>query len=138
MDVMKRVLIVDDEPIVVGVLRSFFSEFQHGHTYELTTASSANDAFILLLQEQFDLILLDIVLPVIDCWHVQQAAGIGLLKCVRDLVAAPILMMTGGADGIPKEVEALIEGAFGYLHKPFDLSELDHLVTFALGPAADG
>ena len=73
---MKRVLIVDDQPIVVGVLRAFFAEFQHGHTYELTTASSANDAFILLLQEQFDLILLDIALPVIDYWHVQQAAGL--------------------------------------------------------------
>ena len=136
---MKRVLIVDDEPIVVGILRAFFAEFQHGHTYELTTASSANHAFILLLQEQFDLILLDIVLPVIDYWHVQQAAGLDLLKRVRDLgVTAPVLMMTGGDGGTPREVEALIDGAFGYLHKPFDLSELDHLVALALGPRAAG
>jgi hypothetical protein len=34
---MKGVLIVDDQAIVVGVLRAFFSQFQHGHTYELTT-----------------------------------------------------------------------------------------------------
>ena len=34
---MKRVLIVDDQAIVVGVLRAFFAQFQHGHTYELTT-----------------------------------------------------------------------------------------------------
>ena len=135
----KRVLIVDDQPIVVGVLRAFFAQFQHGHTYELTTASSANDAFILLLQEQFDLILLDIVLPMIDYWHVQQAAGLDLLKRVRDLgVTAPVLMMTGGDGGTPREVEALIEGAFGYLHKPFVWSELDHLVTLALGPRAAG
>jgi DNA-binding NtrC family response regulator len=53
-------------------------------------------------------------------------------------VTAPVLMMTGGAGGTPREVEAFIEGAFGYLHKPFDLSELDHLVTFALGPRAAG
>ena len=133
----KRVLIVDDQPIVVGVLRAFFAQFQHGHTYELTTASSANDAFIRLLQEQFDLILLDIVLPMIDYWHVQQAAGLDLLKRVRDLgVTAPVLMMTGGDGGTPREVEALIEGAFGYLHKPFVWSELDHLVTLALGPRA--
>ena len=133
---MKRVLIVDDEPIVVGVLRAFFAEFQHGHTYELTTASSANNAFILLLQEQFDLILLDIVLPLIDYWHVQQGAGLDLLKRVRDLgVTAPVLMMTGGG-GTPREVEAFIDGAFGYLHKPFDFVELDHLVTLALGPRA--
>jgi len=47
-------------------------------------------------------------------------------------------MMTGGDGGTPGEVEAFIEGAFGYLHKPFDLSELDHLVTLALGPRAVG
>lgn len=136
---MKRILIVDDEPIVVGVLQGFFAEFQHGHTYELTTVSSAADAFVVLLQEQFDLILLDIVLPVIDYWHVQPAAGLDLLKRVRDLgVTAPVLMMTGGAGGIPREVEAFIEGAFGYLHKPFDFSELDHLVTLALSPRAAG
>ena len=34
---MKRVLIVDDQAIVVGVLQAFFAQFQHGHTYELTT-----------------------------------------------------------------------------------------------------
>ena len=45
-------------------------------------------------------------------------------------------MMTGGDGGTPREVEAFIEGAFGYLHKPFDMSELDHLVTLALGPHA--
>ena len=34
---MKRVLFVGDQAIVVGVLRAFFAQFQHGHTYELTT-----------------------------------------------------------------------------------------------------
>ena len=80
-------------------------------TYELATVGSATDAFVVLLREQFDLILLDIVLPVIDYWHVQQAAGLDLLKRVRDLgVTAPVLMMTGGAGGTPREVEAFIEG----------------------------
>ncbi len=36
MEFSKRVLIVDDEPNVVGVLREFFARFQHGHPYELT------------------------------------------------------------------------------------------------------
>jgi CheY-like chemotaxis protein len=54
----------------------FFAEFQHGHTYQLATVSSAADALVVLLREQFDPILLDFVLPVIDYWHVQQAAGL--------------------------------------------------------------
>jgi DNA-binding response OmpR family regulator len=130
----KRVLIVDDEPMVVGVLREFFASFEHGHAYEITTVSSAADAFILLLRERFDLILLDVVLPVIDHWHVQHAAGLNLLKRVRGLgVTAPVLMMTGGSGGTRREAEALIEGATGYLHKPFELHELDYLVALALG-----
>ena len=52
---------------------------------------------------------------------------------------APVLIMTGGWD-TGKEAEALIEGAIGYLHKPFDLHELDHLIALALGsgPRATG
>jgi FixJ family two-component response regulator len=42
-------------------------------------------------------------------------------------------MMTG-VWNIEKEAEALIEGAAGYLHKPFDQRELNRLVTLALGP----
>ena len=53
----------------------------------------------------------------------------------RDLgVKAPVLMMSGGWD-TRKETEALSEGAVGYLHKPFGLRELDHLVALALGSA---
>jgi DNA-binding response OmpR family regulator len=59
-----------------------------------------------LLREQFDLILLDIVLPMIDYWHVQQAAGLDLLTRVRHLgVTSPVLVMTGGAGGTSREVE---------------------------------
>jgi DNA-binding NtrC family response regulator len=50
--------------------------------------------------------------------------GLDLLKRVRDLgVNAPVLMMSGDYES-RKEADALIEGAFGYLHKPFDLREL--------------
>ena len=74
-----------------------------------------------------------------DALHRRQ--GLDLLKRVRDLgVTAPVLMMTGDWD-TQKEAEALIAGAAGNLHKPFDLRELDRLVVLALksGPrATDG
>jgi CheY-like chemotaxis protein len=37
----KRILLVDDEPIVLTVLRDFFASFRHGHAYAITTAESA-------------------------------------------------------------------------------------------------
>jgi len=135
----QRVLIVDDEPVLIGLLREIFARFQHGHAYEIIPAYSVADAYDLLLREQFDLVLLDMVVPRIgDPWPWMQ--GLDLLKRVRHLgVKAPVFMMTGVWD-TRKEAEALIEGAAGYLHKPFDRRELDRLVSLALGsgPRATG
>ena len=127
-DVTKRVLIVDDEPNVVGVLKEFFARFQHGHAYDVVSAYSAAEALDILLRDillkkQFDLILLDMVLP--------RVGGLELLKRIRDIgVNAPVLVMTGGR----QEAEALIAGAVGYLHKPFNLRDLDRSVARALAP----
>ncbi|HXL46943.1 MAG TPA: response regulator [Candidatus Binatia bacterium] len=128
----KRVLIVDDEPVLIDLAREIFARFQHGHTYEITPAYTVVDAYDLLVRERFDLILLDVVVPRIgDPWPWLQ--GLDLLKRVRLLgVKAPVFMMTG-VWNTEKEAEAMIEGASGYLHKPFDLRELDRLVTLALG-----
>jgi DNA-binding response OmpR family regulator len=132
---MKRVLIVDDEPHVLNVLRDFFASFQHGHTYALTTAACAADAFQILRRDRFDLILLDLVLPATKAlWLTNQNLGLDVLRRIRDLgVTAPVLMMTGGAGGTVKEVEALNVGAAGYLYKPIGLRELDQAVTLMLG-----
>jgi len=130
----KRVLIVDDQPHVLDVLREIVGSFRHRHAYEITTARSAADALVILQRERFDLILMDMVMPEIgDPLLTRQ--GIDLLKRVRDLgVNAPVLIMSGDWES-RKEADALIEGAFGYLHKPFDLRELDHLVARAIGCA---
>jgi DNA-binding response OmpR family regulator len=133
----KRVLIVDDEPLLISLLKEIFARFQHGHTYEITPAYSVVDAYNLLVREEFDLILLDVVVPRMgDPWPWLQ--GLDLLKRLRILgVKAPVFMMTG-VRNTEKEAEALIDGAAGYLHKPFDLRELNRLVTqaFGCGPAA--
>jgi len=116
----KRILIVDDQPHVLDVLQDIIARFQHGHAYEITTARSVADALNILQRERFDLILLDMVMPGIGD-PVLRRQGLDLLKRVRDLgVNAPVLMMSGDYES-RKEADALIEGAFGYLHKPFDL-----------------
>jgi len=130
----KRVLIVDDEPSVLSVLRACFVSFHHGHAYQITTADSATDAFSLLRQEQFDLILLDIVMPAArGHWIKEKNLGIGLLTRFRDLgVTAPVLLMTGIAKDVAKEVEARNAGVAGVLYKPIDLRELDDAVAHIL------
>ena len=134
MEFSKRVLIVDDEPNVVGVLLEFFARFEHGHAYEVVPAYSAAEALDILVRGAFDLILLDMVIPGIGFRWKQ---GLDLLKHIRDLgVKAPVLMMSGGGDA--QKAEALSAGAVGYLHKPFNLPDLDHSVALALGPPATG
>jgi two-component system alkaline phosphatase synthesis response regulator PhoP len=133
MEFLKRVLIIDNERGVVGVLLEFFARFQHGHTYDVVPAYSAAEALDILLRKAFDLILLDMVIPGIGA-HRKQ--GLDLLKRIRDLgVNTPVLMMSGAWD-TQKEAEALIAGAVGYLRKPFDLRDLDHSVALAVGPHA--
>ena len=135
MEFSKRVLIVDDEPNVVGVLLEFFARFQHGHAYDVVPAYSAAEALDILLRRVFDLILLDMVIPGIG---VRWKQSLDLLKRIRDLgVNAPVLMMSGGGDA--RKDEALSAGAVGYLHKPFNLLDLDRFVALTVGsPSPDG
>ena len=131
---MKRVLIVDDQPRVLETLREILASFRHAHTYEITTTASVTEALGLLQRVRFDLILLDMVMPGIGD-PLQRRQGLDVLKRIRDMgVMAPVLMMSGDYES-RKEADALTEGAYAYLHKPFDLRELEHLVVRALASA---
>jgi CheY-like chemotaxis protein len=81
----------------------------------VTTADSATDAFSLLRQEQFDLILLDIIMSAArGHWIKEKNLGLGLLTRFRDLgVTAPVLMMTGIAKDVAKEVKGAERGSGG-------------------------
>src|SRR4029453_15508366 len=131
----KRVLIVDDQAIVLAVLRDFFTSFRHGHVYEITAAESAAGAFQILRREQFDLILLDVVIPAADGRWLSDSnlgfnsnLGLTLLTRIRDLdVTTPVLVMTGGYS-TAKEAQAVNAGAASFLHKPIGLRELEQAV----------
>jgi CheY-like chemotaxis protein len=117
---------------VLDVLREILASFQHGHSYEITASQTVAGALAVLEREPVDLILLDMVMPGIGDPMLRRQ-GLELLKRIRQLgIDAPVLMMSGDYES-RKEADALTEGAFGYLHKPFDVRELDHLVARALG-----
>ena len=131
-DVTKRVLIVDDEPVLIGLLREIFVRFRHGHTYEITPRAYRGRRVRLAAAGTLRSHPAGRGRPDAgDPWP--WLRGLDLLKRVRLLgVKAPVFMMTG-VRNTEKEAEALIEGAAGYLHKPFDLRELNRLVTLTLG-----
>jgi len=120
---------------VLDVLREILASFRHGHAYESTTAQTITGALAILERERFDLILLDMVMPGIGD-PLLRRQGLEVLKRIRQLgVRAPVLMMSGDYES-RKEADALTEGAFGYLHKPFDVHELDRLVASAIASAS--
>jgi CheY-like chemotaxis protein len=116
----KRILIVDDNPVVQEVLKQFLMR-----GYQVEVATNASQALAAVVQKSPDAILLDVRMPGVD--------GLGLLKSLRGMgVETPIFVMTG-YDSTQVALEALETGATGYLPKPFDLLHLDKLIAHALG-----
>jgi len=120
----KTVLIVDDEPAIVRMLQDALGVFGHEHGYKVETAGDGADALVALEREQFDLVLLDMYMP--------RMSGLELLERMRQLrMQTPVLMLTGNDDA-RTAADALASGIFAYIPKPFELQQLEHLVSLAI------
>ena len=108
---IKRVLIVDDEPLIVKGLK--FSLEQEG--YETDCAYNGEEALEKYSQNHFDIILLDVMLPGIS--------GTEVCHRIRKESMIPIIMLTAKSADEDK-IEGLTEGADDYMTKPFNVVEL--------------
>ena len=109
---MVRVLIVEDERKLAQVLSSALQ----GEHYDVVVAATGEDGFYRANAEQFDLVLLDLMLP--------GRSGLEILQTLRQRhVDTPVLILTA-RDGIEDRVLGLDLGADDYLVKPFALPEL--------------
>jgi len=107
-----RVLIVEDEHKIANSIKKGLEQ----ESYAVDTAFTGNDGFDLASSEDYDLIILDILLPGID--------GIEICKNLRkQQIHTPILMLTAKGQTSDK-VEGLNAGADDYLTKPFAFEEL--------------
>ena len=107
----RKILVVDDESAILQTLR--FNLERSG--YAVCTASDGRAAISTAVREQPDLIVLDIMLPIVD--------GVEVCKEIRKHSAVPIIMLTAKDQEIDK-VLALELGADDYVTKPFSLYEL--------------
>jgi DNA-binding NtrC family response regulator len=111
-----RILVVDDEAVVRESLANWFQE--DGHTVQ--AASDAKEALYIIKKSPWDLALVDIKMPGMD--------GLELQKRIRE--AAPgttVIIMTAFAS-VDTAVQALKDGAYDYITKPFDPEHLTHLI----------
>lgn len=109
---MKRVLVVDDEPSIVTLLK--FNLEKDG--YNVTSAEDGLQGYELAVTENFDFIILDVMLPSMD--------GLDIAKKLRqEKIETPILMLTAKDEAIDR-ILGLEIGADDYLTKPFSPREV--------------
>lgn len=107
----EKILIVEDEK---KLSRFIELELQH-EGYRTTVAFTGKEAVSDALAENFDLILLDIMIPEPD--------GIAVCKKILSIMQVPIIFLTAKAQTSEK-VEGLDSGAVDYITKPFEIEEL--------------
>ena len=106
-----KILVVDDEALLVKGIR--FNLKSDG--YEVITGSNGQEAVELTKSESPDLVVLDVMMPVMD----------GLTACgkIREFSDVPIILLTAKADDMDKLI-GFDHGADDYLTKPFNILEL--------------
>jgi len=107
-----RVLVVDDEEPLRRLLRKELG--RKGFFVEV--ASDGGEALTILRDNVFDVLLLDIVMPGID--------GIELMNRLKADPASPVIVVLTGRATVETAVEAMKNGAYDYLSKPYKLDEL--------------
>jgi heavy metal response regulator len=110
-EVQMRILVVEDEFKTADYLRKGLSE----SGYLVEVALNGLDGQHLIQESEFDLIILDVMLPGIDGWQ--------LLQIVRRNAQTPVLFLTA-RDAVEDRVKGLELGADDYLVKPFSYAEL--------------
>ncbi len=112
-------MIVDDELHVRESLASWFTE----DGYEVVTASSGKEALAILGRRHIDVVITDIKMPGMD--------GLELQRHIRNVDPDVVIILVTAYASVSTAVQALKEGAYDYLVKPFDPEELSHVVEKA-------
>jgi DNA-binding NtrC family response regulator len=119
--VHSRILVLDDDP---GTCR-FMQELLARPDREIETTMDPEQALARVRAKPFDLVISDLKLNA-------RIDGIGVLRSVRDMTpGTPVIIVTGFGE-LEKAVEAVREGAFDFVSKPFNITELKGLVERAL------
>ena len=114
---LMKILVVDDEPQVCGLVTAAFS--QNGH--QAVVASSGEEALELTAGQEFDLILCDVMMG--------GMSGFDVLRELRRVnTETEIVLMTGQAS-VESAMDAVMHGANDYICKPFSLGVLQAIVS---------
>jgi len=115
-----RILVAEDDDLGRRVIQRLLGTLG----YEVTIVSNGELAIAAFMQERFDVVVTDVIMPKLD--------GIALLRAIRERdLDVPVVLLTGAPD-MPSALAAIDLGAFGYLPKPFDIDHLRSLLERAV------
>jgi DNA-binding response OmpR family regulator len=120
---LSKILITEDDVNICQLLELLLKE-----AHQLTIVNSGTEALLQVNRQEFDLILLDLMLP--------GVTGESVLTTIRKTSQTPIIIMTA-IDDKAKIVELLKNGADEYITKPFNLDELQARIEVQLRKADD-
>jgi len=113
------ILIIDDEEPIRRLLAAYLSD-----SYRCVAAGSAHEAMTLLSGSSFNLVLSDINMP--------GTSGTELCQYVNKAYPDTVVIMVSGMTDITFAIEAMRQGAFDYITKPFDLGQVQVSIDRAL------
>jgi diguanylate cyclase (GGDEF)-like protein len=114
------ILIADDD----SFFRKLYGEVLVAAGYRVATCGDGSEAIAMMRQQEFDLILTDMVMPGAD--------GLQVLKASRSLINPPDVILVTSHASLESAIDALKNGARDYLVKPFSPDELQHVVKACL------
>jgi PAS domain S-box-containing protein len=120
MPYIPKILIVDDEPRMCTSLKMLLSD----HGYEINTSNNGKEAIEYLSKNDFDLVLLDVVMP--------DMGGRQVMDYIKAQSLETLVIVITGYASIESAVAALRDRAYDYLRKPFEYEELLKTVENAL------
>ena len=123
----KRILVVDDDENILNLEKTILE--QKG--FDVTGAGGGSEALKLLAEKDFDLVLLDVMMPEVDGFTVCRK-----IKEDPRLKDIPVIFLTarGGGEALAEGFES---GAVMYINKPFTANKLLTIVNTMLAPGAN-
>jgi CheY-like chemotaxis protein len=112
---MSKILVVDDEEQLLTLVKAILE----GNGYEVQTATNGPEALDILEKEEFDLVLLDVMMPEMDGWTVA-----GKIKNRPSIKNVPVVMLTVKTMSPQYFYSKEAEGILDYINKPFSKKEL--------------
>ncbi|CPR14556.1 response regulator transcription factor [Brenneria goodwinii] len=115
----QRILVIEDDPIFAGVLQNHLSRVG----FDVTLSADGREVLPLLCRRQFDLLLMDILLP--------GGNGLEILSLLRATHKTPVILMSAlGSEH--DRIAGFLQGADDYLPKPFSMAELEVRIAAVL------